>query len=64
MITIMFANSLDYNLQLVPVLVLQVARATPQPDEVHLDAQVLHQQLPGHPAHRVEGVVWVGVRGA
>ena len=36
----------------------------PQPDQVHLDAEVLHQQLPGHSAHRVEGVVRVGVGGA
>ena len=33
-------------------------------DEVHLDPEVLHQQLPGHAAHRVEGVVRVGVGGA
>ena len=33
-------------------------------DEVHLDPEVLHQQLPGHAAHRVEGVVRVGPGGA
>ena len=32
--------------------------------QVHLDAEVLEEELPGDPAHRVEGVVRVGVRRA
>ena len=35
-----------------------------EPDQVHLDPEILHQELPGHPAHGVEGVVGVGVGGA
>ena len=34
-----------------------------QPDQVHLDPQVLHEELPGHSPHGVEGVVRVGVGG-
>ena len=35
-----------------------------QPHQIHLDAEILHEELPGDAAHRVEGVVRVGPGGA
>ena len=35
-----------------------------QPHQIHLDSKILHQELPGDPAHGVEGVIRVGMGGA
>ena len=43
---------------------LYLVGGLPQPHEIHLDAKILHQELPGDAAHRVEGVVRVGPGGA
>ena len=50
-------------LQAQPVLLAGGGRLA-EPDQVHLDPQVLHQQLTGHSAYTVECVVRVGVGGS
>ena len=50
-------------LQAQPVLLAGGGRLA-EPDQVHLDPQVFHQQLPRNPANTVERVVGVRVGGS